>query len=342
MKKILLLTSYRGRFYSSTVNVKPLSTMKVDRIADLFAADGYAVEIKRFSEVDLSRSYKGVYVLYTSSEDDGLYYKSYIEDIVLALKGLGAHVVPEYEFLRAHHNKVYMEILRKRMMDEDDRLLCLTFGSLEEFKASDIPDQQYVVKKASGAGSKGVALARDRAELTKLVEKFTRVPLISAYLREMKQRCSKRGGYENGSVHTNKVVIQEYIPYLAGDFKVLKYGFRYYVLYRKNRKGDFRASGGGRLTFDLPKDVVLDQLLDYADCVAHKIGTPLLSMDIAFDGKKFYLLEFQCLNFGPYAAEHSVCYHMRSQNGWVRINEPCDLERIFCEAIANYIDGDNG
>ena len=98
-----------------------------------------------------------------------------MEDIVLALKGLGAHVVPEYEFLRAHHNKVYMEILRKRMMDEDDRLLCLTFGSLEEFKASDIPDQQYVVKKASGAGSKGVALARDRAELTKLVEKFSRL-----------------------------------------------------------------------------------------------------------------------------------------------------------------------
>lgn len=47
-------------------------------------------------------------ILNTSSEDNGYHYKDYIEDIILGLYLQGAILLPEYKYLRANNNKVYM------------------------------------------------------------------------------------------------------------------------------------------------------------------------------------------------------------------------------------------
>jgi hypothetical protein len=104
--KIFISTDYRKGFYSST---KYRGTyMNYKKVAKLFKKQGYNVEIENFSEVDFySSKYKNSFILYQSSEDPGLKYKCFIEDIILGLKLKGAILIPEFKFFRAHHNKVF-------------------------------------------------------------------------------------------------------------------------------------------------------------------------------------------------------------------------------------------
>jgi len=51
-------------------------------------------------------------------------------------------------------------------------------------------------------------------------------------------------------LHRSKFIVQEFIPDLSNDWKVLVFWDKYYVLRRKNRPNDFRASGSGLFSFD--------------------------------------------------------------------------------------------
>jgi hypothetical protein len=84
----------------------------------------------RYADLDLSADLHGVPVLYTSSEDRGLQYKSWIEDLVLAMEAAGARTIPSFRFLRAHHNKVMMEALRTQLFPKEAALLhTYSFGT---------------------------------------------------------------------------------------------------------------------------------------------------------------------------------------------------------------------
>jgi len=326
---ILILTDYRGAFYSSTKNTKTLCTMNVEHITKYFIEMGYCVEVVEFSRVDFSKDFRGVNVLYTSSEDYGLFYRSYIEDVIFALKKLGANLLPDIMFLRAHHNKAFMECLRMTIFPEQKDLLIGVFGCYEELEKTKIPEGRYVVKKAYGAGSNGVLLANSKEKLMKIAKKVSKTPSFMAQLQEIRRRLLWGKGYHHTSLNCNKFIVQKFIEGLQGDFKVLKYGEKFYTLYRQNRKNDFRASGGGRLSFQLPAWVKEDDLLTEAKRIADRIDTPLLSIDIAYDGNCFYLVEFQCLNFGPYTAEHSDHYHTYEENRWIKHDGACDWKRFF-------------
>ena len=339
ISNVLLLTDYRGAFYSSTKNKKTLCTLNVKNIFEYFTKAGVQVTCKEFSQVDLSQNYFGTAVLYNSSEDYGLYYRSYIEDVVLALKNLGATLIPDFQFLRAHHNKCYMELLRKQLLPEEAKKVSThIYGTYEEFKKDTLPEGKYVVKDSYGAGSAGVELADNLAQLDKIVKKHSRNNSIQVIARELRRRILWGKTYHKSSIHNKKFIIQHFIDGLSGDYKVLKYGDRFYTLYRKNRDNDFRASGGGKLTFDLPEGVLEKDLLSFAKKISDEIGTPLCSMDIAWNGCQFVLIEFQCLCFGPYTAEYADHYSMFIDDSWKTYNTRSDIEQILVEAVINYID----
>lgn len=96
---------------SSTKEVA--GSMDIAKIKMLFEKQGYSVEIEKFSDVNFkSEKYNNFFVLYQSSEDPNLRYKGYIEDILIGLELIGAVLIPDFYKFRAHHNKVFMEILR--------------------------------------------------------------------------------------------------------------------------------------------------------------------------------------------------------------------------------------
>lgn len=336
--KLVVLVDYRGSFYSTVSSARTLCTMNVSSIVGYFTSAGFDVQVLKFTDVDFSKNWQGVPVLYTSSEDIGLLYKGFIEDVVLGLDAAGALLLPNYRYLRSHHNKLMMELLRYQLFPEEaKRLQTSFFGTFEELKSAENSRKwPKVLKAAYGAGSKQVVMAKGREELLSLAKKISRSWSFGDVLRELRSRLIWRG-YAPRSLNRTKFIVQNLVENLDGDFKVLRFGKRFYVLSRKNRKNDFRASGSGNFSREIPSSVNLTELLNYSKWASDIIGSPVCSLDVAFDGNDFHLIEFQCLNFGTLTAEFSDYCHVFSEGTWSKALGKCDLELVFCDSVMLYL-----
>jgi hypothetical protein len=340
---LLILVDYRGAFWSSTRNVSYFSSLDVERIREALVGLGHPVEVLEFAELDLTRTdLAGKYVIYTSSEDDGAFYKRFIEGKVVGLEMLGAHPIPRLELLLAHHDKATMESVRHALLGSTaGQPTSQAFGTFEEYRSLEhlLPSEAVVLKPTHGAGSRGVRLVGNHESSLRAVRRLMRSSTLVETVLELVRRLRRRN-YVPRSLHRKAVVVQQYLPGLRGDYKVLRYGERYYALARDNRPGDFRASGSGRLDYapHLTTDMV--PVLDAAKAWSDALGSPYCSLDIAYDpsvGVEPHLLEFQCVMFGPATAENSTGFFHLTDDGWARADEVCDLERVFAEATSSYI-----
>lgn len=340
---ILVLIDYRRAFWSSTRNVDTLCSLDVERLRTELTKLGHDVEVLEFAELDLSREdLRGRHVIYTSSEDVGAHYKRYIEAKILGLSMLGAHPIPEPELLLAHHDKVMMESVRQaRLRNTPGQLASHAYGTLEEFQLNsyDWAAGPAVMKPAEGAGSRGVSLVRNRKEAIRTARRLSRSFSLRANAGELARRWRHRG-YVRRSWHRRPVVVQQFLPNLVGDYKVLRYGNRFYILGRSNRPNDFRASGSGRLDYAPHESLDITAVLDAAELWSDAIGSPYCSLDVAFDPANNidpHLIEFQCVNFGPATAENSSGYYVMGADGWTRVEDTCDLESVFAMATSAHI-----
>ena len=140
------------------------------------------------------------------------------------------------------------------------------------------------------------------------------------------------------SKYRNKFIIQQFIPNLQNDWKVLVYWDKIYILKRYTRKNDFRASGSGNFVFD--KDFPIE-ILDYAFKIRQSFEVPQVSLDICFDGNSFYLIEFQAIYFGTTTLVKSPFYYQKIDNSWKCFDEESELEKVYVESIVNYIKSKN-
>ncbi|QKG78802.1 ATP-grasp domain-containing protein [Tenuifilum thalassicum] len=232
-----------------------------------------------------------------------------------------------------------MEIIRKISNDKNIKTIdSQVYGTVEELISSKniySNKSAYVIKPSEGAMSKGISLAKDFKQLLADAKKISATPSLIIDLID-RMRTLKHKGYIKESTHRKKFVVQDFIPNLQGDWKVLIYWNKFYVLRRLNREKDFRASGGGRLSYtrDIPNG-----MLDYAKSIIKHLNLPNVSLDIAFDGKTFYLLEFQAVYFGTYTLEHSSFYFSFNKE-WEIVEKKSILEDEYVRSIISYIDND--
>lgn len=336
MKRILLLTNYKGVFSSKYAAVPYRSGMDPARLADAFERHGFRAEFETYRRIDFrTTDFAGLPVLYTSSEDVGGHYKDYVEDVLWGLEKAGARLVPRLECFRAHHNKVFMEILRDRLaMDGTRTLRSYHFGTLEDLEA-EIGRMPFpcVIKRSAGFGSRGVRLGRSPEELLRHAARLSRTPDWGGELWDIARRLRRRG-YVGDSRHRSKFIVQTFIPGLSHDWKILVFGDRFYTLCRRNRSGDFRASGSGLLEYrqDHP-----DGMLDFAAAVFNACDVPNVSLDVAYDGTRFHLLEFQFVLFGTHTIDTSPFHYVRAAAGWKRIEEPSQVETEYARSVASYL-----
>ncbi len=336
MIKINVLTNYRGWFQSSIeiYKNKHILTMDLNKLQKYAQEEGVELNFIKYSDIDISKNYFGQYYIYTSSEDPGLIYKGYMEDMLYVLSRKGAILIPEWRYMRAHHNKALMEMLRDiELADINTGIHSKIYGCNEEF-IDNIENVNYpcVFKTAEGAGSNGVALFRNKEQSLQFIEKEN-----CNKINSFKQKVLIMLGKINKPIHSNhrnKFIIQNFIPNLSGDFKVLVFADKYYILSRQNRDNDFRASGGGRLNYEpeLPNGI-----LDFSKSIYDTLNVPVLSIDVAYDGKGFYLIEFQCLHFGTATLEYSTHYYSINDGKWVRYEEKSILEREYIKSLRSYI-----
>lgn len=337
MKEVIALTDYKGYFESKYNAIPYNSGMDKELLRKYFSASGIALTFMNFAEVSNHDFgfWKGRVVIYTSSEDTGYHYKSFIEDIVAYLELSGARVIPAHKYLRANNNKVFMELLRKSF--ENDKMNSMSakvFGSLEEAeKAMPVLSYPLVYKQAAGAMSEGVGLAKTESELRDGIKKIARTKNLFQEWWE-KGRGFKYSDYIQQSKFRNKFILQSFVPGLSGDYKVLVFGSKYYVLKRDTKKDDFRASGSGIRNYvkEIPEG-----MLAYAGMCFETLDVPCASLDIAFDGKRFYLIEFQCLYFGSYTLTYSDFYwHRKENNVFTLTNGKSVLEEEYVRSMIEF------
>jgi hypothetical protein len=342
MKKIYALTDYKG-FFGSKYRATPYrSGLNQSEMKTLFGKHGYDLEIVRMADAYKIENVKDIPVIYTSSEDIGYHYKAFIEDVVLYLKLRGAFIIPEYQFLRANNNKSFMELIRTHFNELDKITLNgWSFGSLEEMLTH---KQEFtypvVIKSSAGAMGKGVYLAKDEKELINYAKKLSHTPHFKPDIRDL-IRANKHKNYTPESHHRNKFVVQQFIPNLVNDWKVYAFGNKYYVFYRpvfKHRK--FKASGGGYENYFYGTEArIPDGLLDYAKQAFDLFPVPHASLDVAWDGSRFHLLEFQFIYFGTAGILYSKEYFVNENEVWKTKENNFSQEACYVESMVEFLEG---
>ena len=349
MRKLFILTDEDSEFLVSKADFRNFTSMDVDIISNWFRDHNYEVTVRRFSELDLNISYKDNFVLYQTSEAPGGFYKRYIEDLVFYLEKQGAVVMPCHEYLKAHHDKVFMEFLRMSFNDESLKTIkSRCYGSWVDARQYD-GDFPVVIKQASGSAGKGVFLAYGVREYRKYVKKAGRTIIGSDvtdmgafFFKNLAKKVvkliypakSKYVQYNTAPV-SSAIVVQNFIPGLAGDYKVLYFGGKFYCMYRKNRRNDFRASGSGQF-YEVP-DTEQEGLLSFARRLTLEIDFPVIGMDIGFDGHNYHLIEFQMIHIGTSALQRSKYWHEHHEGTWIRHNGTSVLEVEFARSVHEFI-----
>jgi hypothetical protein len=335
-RTIYALSDYKGNFESKYDSIPYNSGMDKNLLKKYFLAMGFEVVFIPFSEViNYSNNFwRNKLVIYTSSEDNGYYYKSYIEDIIYYLELSNAKVIPAFKYIKANNNKVFMELLRHQFNNEVRNIKSKVFGCFEEVeKIRNNLSFPLVYKQAAGAMSNGVGLIESIDELEHKLKKVSRT---SNLLKELWEygRSIKYKGYIRESKYRNKFIVQDFVKGLDGDYKVLVFSNKYYILKRDTRRDDFRASGSGIRNFvkEFPQG-----LLEYANLCINTLKVPQVSLDIVYNGKSFFLIEFQCLYFGSYTITYSDFYWCKTEeNGFVLTEGKSVLEAEFARSIAEF------
>lgn len=339
-KKIIALVDYKSKFGSKHFDNPYRSGMDKTLLGKLFKEKDYEIEFDFFHKVDLRNAEKftNSIVIYTSSEDIGYHYKSYIEDIVLGLEELGANLIPRYSYLRANNNKVYMEALRTIKLGEKT-FNSMHFGSLKDllFVVDDLIFP-LVLKNAKGASGTGVFLARSKGELIRFVKKFKDYFYPNEDLKDF-IRSYLHKGYNTESVYRDKFIVQPFIPNLKNDWKVYIFGNKLYVFNRPIQKGrGIKASGGGYDNYFYGSEANAPEgMFDYCFDIFVKLDIPHVSLDIAFDGNKFYLIEFQALYFGTAGIPYSKGFFVKSNGVWSFIKEKYCIEAVYVDSLTWYL-----
>jgi glutathione synthase/RimK-type ligase-like ATP-grasp enzyme len=349
--KLLILYGYDGIFAHSIIKPGFSGTMEPKLLKELFESRGYQVELSTFAGLDLNRDFRDCHVLYASSEGRGLFYKEYIEDVLLAVELAGGKLLPDFKYFRAHHNKSFAEMLRNRFRREELRTISSrSFGScleLDRQAMSSFPFPCFV-KASAGSGSYGVKLVKDPDELARTARKLNRIIYfdfwfnvlranpLSVSLINLAKSWTGRQVQPYAPLYANKFVVQSRIKDLDGDYKVLVFHDKFYVLRRQNRVNGVTASGSGRSHF--PTEVsAIKEVLDFARLAHRELNTPVSSLDIARNGDGCHLLEFQCLFFGPYTLQRSPCHYRHEREGWIKVPEASVLETEYCRAVDLFI-----
>lgn len=355
MRTIIILQDH-NEYTTTSLKSGINRSISQEKVKENLENKGYNVMIESLHHLDEKSLKPGMFVFYPSSEDRGLFYKEYIGDVLMDLDIHGLILLPEYKYFHAHHNKVFMELLRKRLKHEELKTISTeNFYDMRDLKKSlkkieKVIGYPMVIKTSSGSGAAGVALAKDRNELLSKAKKMGEISYSrkndsifkNVGLSKLKTKVLKLAGkpYMIRTYPREKMVLQSFIPNLQYDYKVLIYGDKYYVLKRLIRDNDFRASGSGKLIFPEGINTEICKVLDLARLLFMELDVPMLSVDIAYDGEKCHMIEFQCLSFGPYTMQFSNAYYkLNKDKHWERVISQSNLEDEISDSLDRYIRG---
>ncbi len=338
--KLIALTDYKGRFGSKHFDVPYRSGMDKEKLQLIFKSFGIELLFLPMSSAWRDFPKDVNHFIYTSIEDQGYLYKSYIEDVVLGLIHQGKSPIPDFIHLKANNNKGMMEFLRGNTGDQKlNSIQTRFFGSIEELQAS-MSELVYpvVIKKAAGASGRGVFKANNAAELLSAAKKAAESFALKGDAKDW-LRSKRHVNYQRDSRYRNKFVVQNFIPNLTNDWKVYWFNGELYVFYRPIlAHREFIASGGGYDNYLYGEEALKPNgFFEFVEHVMSFFKVPHASMDIAYDGTNFHLLEIQFVFFGTAGIPYSKGYYKKSDENWKFIEEKREIEQVYATSVATFL-----
>lgn len=258
--------------------------------------------------------------------------KKYLNDISIGLfLDSQEQIIPSLKLYLSHDNKGIQSLLYNKGKD---------IGLINQQYKLDycLINDNKVFKTISGAGGQGVSIVNNNKMKKKLLELRWRTITIFEMKMECKEFVKKifsrnRISYSDYIRKRTPYVLQDFIPSLKYDYKVLVFMENVYVLKRNVRKGDFRASGSGNFEFVRPNK----DLVSYALNVRSKVNTPFISLDIAELPESYHCIEYQATHFGPYTKINAKEYYRIIDNELIAFENTVSLEEEYSNALVKYI-----
>src|SRR3989344_6025835 len=159
-------------------------------------------------------------------------------------------------------------------------ILSKGFGTYEEYTKSSLSTSSgsFVLKPGLGTRSSGVKLLANHKDKRKYPYNISRTFTFDN-LKLFISKLKTGKPFTPMSNNRRKFIVQNFIDGLKGDFRIITYGEKYYVVFRGNRDNDFRASGSGKLNFEVE---LPEGLLNYAKIIYTQFNTPFMSLDIGY------------------------------------------------------------
>ena len=126
---------------------------------------------------------------------------------------------------------------------------------------------------------------------------------------------------------------------LKNDWKVYFFYGKIYVFYRPVfEHRDFRASGGGYDNYlydeNAPKP---EGFFEFVKKITTYFNVPNASLDIAYDGTNFHLIEMQFLYFGTAGIPYSKGYYFEEAGKWNFKEDKSSIEKVYVGSIIDFI-----
>ncbi len=341
-KKIVFITG-NNNFFGQTR--KPWVSMNTDLIRKILEEKGFEIEKYSIHElVNGEHEIRNSIIFYSFSQKENV--RGFLKDLIYTLKSLGNIVIPEYDFLLCHENKGYQEIFKKRLGIKS--LHAFYFSSLRELSEYKLTFPS-VLKRVDGSNGKGVFLVNSFEELQTKLKEFQKVDFLTKLDLLRRKYIRKEKSYAEYPGYTNKkdlaeytdyvtkednFVLQQFIPNLKFDYRVLVISDRFYVTRRHNRDNDFRASGAKKFDFDFTPSA---GLLNFAKEIYGKFDSPYLSIDICEADGKFYLIEYQALHFGINVFVKNKGFYSECEGDWTFEAHRGSIEESIAYGLADFI-----
>jgi glutathione synthase/RimK-type ligase-like ATP-grasp enzyme len=330
LKKIIFLTNYQNIIPQRNNEIEGLNLDLISRVLEVNNFNVEKISLNAFiGALKEQESIEGVYFYYTSSQYP--IYKSFILDVLKQIELRGGILIPELRHFISHENKNFQELEKTRLGIKSP--YGLPIGTYEEgLERLNKVSYPIVIKKSCGFRSRNVKLANNVQEgkkmLLKMLEgnvKFSNDGLYYLYRKfKNKKHYPKKFG---------KIIIQEFIPDLTYDWKILVFGERCIGGKRYVKKNDFRASGSK--LYSLEQDPP-DSVLNFALRCKKDLNCSNISLDISENKGDVQLLEYQTMHFSLLAWK-SVHYFEKEKGNWKKFAITEELEHYMGIGIYEHI-----
>ncbi len=341
-KEIIIITDKNG-FFGQTR--KPWVPINLNLLIEELHSQNIQTLKYTFDEVSLNiNQFKDKLIFYTFSQKSQT--RDFIKSIIFHLQKNNT-IIPNYDMLLIHENKGYQELLKKNLdVTSLNSYYLNDLKSIEEIEIS----YPIVFKTPDGSNGDGVFLCKNKNDIYLNYNRINKLNLkvkLDLFRRNYLRTEKKFDYYPN---YDNKIdftqfkqhsqnyapfILQEFVPNLKYDYRLLILFDKYYIMKRLTKENDFRASGSKKFVTEVE---INPKILNFAEMIYNKFDSPFLSIDLVESENNYHLIEYQALHFGVSAfIRNKYCYQKNDSN-WQKLENNSKLEVEMAIALSKHID----